>query len=150
MAYTTTMNLFGEERYLPAQPEYRRLAEEAAQLALAEWLRGIDAQHMYVFEVDGVECALECFTGHWGSEARWRWGRTAAGDPDEDDSGENVLLEVALGYRLRSQARGARRRATLPPLPPYAEGDLSADEIRAYAQARTKENLGKLILHRLD
>ena len=150
MDFTTTMNLFGEERYLPAQPAYRRLAEAAAQLALAEWLRGIDAAHMHLFEVDGVECALECFTGHWGSEARWRWGRTAAGDPDEDDSGENVLLEVALGCRLRSQARGARRRATLLSLPPYAEGDLSADEIKACAQVRAKENLGKLVLHRLS
>ena len=141
------MNLFGEERYLPAQPEYRRLAEEAAQLALAEWLRGIDAQHMYVFEVDGVECALECFTGHWGSKARWRWGRTAAGDPDEDGSGENVLLEVALGCPLLPKNRSARRRVAS--VPPYAEGDLSADEIRACAQARAKESLGKLVLHRL-
>ena len=147
MAFTTTMNLFGEERYLPAQPEYRRLAEEAAQLAVAGWLKGIDAAHTYLFEVNGIECALECFTGHWGSEARWRWGRTAAGDPDEDDSGENVLLEVALGCPLTSRKQGTRRRVTL--VPPYGEGALSADEIRACATARAKENLGKLVLHRL-
>ena len=91
------MNLFGDERYPAQHPEYLRVAVEAAQAAIAEWLRGIDGNHVYLFEVEGVECALECFAGHWGTNARWRWGRLAAGDPDENENGENILLDVALG-----------------------------------------------------
>ena len=146
MAFTMTMNLFGDERYHPQHPEYLRVAEAAAQLAIAEWLKGIGGEHMHLFEVDGVECALECFAGHWGTDARWRWGRIAAGDPDEDDSGEDILLEVALGRPLAPGKRSARRRAALPP---YAEGDLSVDEIKACALTRARENLGKLVLHQM-
>ena len=122
MAFTMTMNLFGDERYSLRHPEYLRVAEAAAQLAIAEWLQGIDREQMHLFEVDGVECALECFTGHWGTDARWRWGRTAAGDPDEDDSGEDILLDVALGRKVARPDR--RRRVGGLELPPYAEGDL--------------------------
>lgn len=145
-AFTPTLNLFGDEKHAPGSPEYRRVAEEAAQDAIAEWLKGVDAERMHVFEADGVECALECCTGHWGEESRWRWGRVDAGDPDEDESGENVLLLIALGCRLAPGVRSARRRAVLPP---YVEGALGPDEIRACARARAKENLGKLVLHPL-
>ena len=146
MTFTTTMNLFGEERYSPLHPEYLRVAEVAARLAIAEWLQGIDRAHLHLFEVVGVECALECFTGHWGMDARWRWGRTAAGDPDEDDSGEDILLDVALGRKVAPRRRKSRRR---PELPPYADGDLAPEEIKTCALARAKENLGKLVLHRM-
>ena len=147
MTYTTTMNLFGDERYPAPHPEYLRVAVEAAQAVIAEWLRGIDGNHTYLFEVEGVECALECFAGHWGTNARWRWGRLAAGDPDEDESGENILLDVALGRRLAVGKRRARADAGLPP---YTESDLSVDEIKACAETRAKENLEKLVLHRMQ
>jgi hypothetical protein len=146
MTFTTTMNLFGDERYHPKNPEYVRVAETAAQLAIAEWLQGIDSEHMHLFEVNGVECALECFTGHWGMDARWRWGRTSAGDPDEDDSGEDILLDVALGRKIAPGRQRARRRAELRP---YADGDLAEDEIKTCALTRANENLGKLVLHRM-
>ena len=145
-AFSPTLNLFGDDKHAPGSPEYRRAAEQAAQDAIAEWLRGVDADRMHLFEADGVECALECFPGHWGEESRWRWGRTDAGDPDENLSSENVLLLVALGCRLAPGVRSARRRIVLPP---YAEGALSPDEIKACARARALENLGKLILHSL-
>ena len=145
-AYTASMNLFDEEKHAPGSPVYLGVAEAAARLAIADWLQDIDGKHMYLFEVEGVECALECFTGHWGTDARWRWGRTAAGDPDEDDSGEDILLDVALGRKVAWQPGKARRR---PPLPPYAEGNLSEDEIKSCALARAKQNLGKLFLHRM-
>ena len=122
------------------------MAESAARFAVVEWLQGLDREHMHLFEVDGVECALECFTGHWGTEARWRWDRTAAGDPDEDDSGEDILLDVALGRKVAPRQQKARRQAKLPP---YAEGDLSEDDIKSCALARARENLGKLALHRM-
>lgn len=144
--FTPILNLFGDDKHAPGSPEYRRMAEEAAQDAIAEWLRGVDAHRMHLFEADGVECALECFPGHWGEESRWRWGRTKGGEPDEDESGENVLLLIALGCRLAPGVRSARRRAVLPP---YAEGALSPDEIKVCARARAQENLGKLVLHPL-
>ena len=111
------MNLFGEEKYDPRDPAYLRAAESAAHLAISDWLESVHAEHMYLFEVDGVECALERFTGHWGMEARWRWGRTAAGDPDEDESGENILLDVALGrtFLLSSDVHAVELRCSRMP-----------------------------------
>jgi hypothetical protein len=144
MPFTMTMNLFGNERYHPKHPEYLRLAEAAAKLAIAQWLEGIDPNCMHFFKVDGIECAVECFS--WGMSApRWRWGRLDAGDPDEDESGEDILLDVALGRRISPSIPKVRRRKAK--LPPYADGDLAEDEIKACAMARAKENLGKLVLH---
>lgn len=170
-AYTQTLNLFGEEKHAPGTPEYVRAAEAAARRAVTRWLTGVDGRTMHRFDVDGVECALELFTGHWGEAGseRWRCGRTGEGDPDEDYSdgedldedepheddpeeeapgedglGEDILLEIALGRRLDPARRRARRQAAPPP---YAGGDLTLEEIAAAAEARAEANLGKLVLH---
>ena len=74
MTYTTTLNLFGDERYSARHPDYFRVAVEAAQAAVAEWLRGIDGNHTYPSSRSRASSAsLECFAGHWGTNARWRW-----------------------------------------------------------------------------
>ena len=133
-----------------ASTAYRRVTRNAARTAIRKWLRGLHRSGMYLFEVDGVECALEYFNGHWGMEegGRWRWGRVGAGDPDEDMSGEDVLLEVALGGPLpRQQPSGPYRRRDTPMFSGGA--DLTRAEIRRLAAARACENLGKLVLHRL-
>ena len=133
-----------------ASAAYRRVTREAARAAIRKWLRDLHCSGMYLFEVDGVECALEYFNGHWGMEegGRWRWGRVGMGDPDENVSGEDVLLEVALGRPLpHQQPSGPRRRRDIPTF--SGGGDLTRAEIRRMAAARAFENLGKLVLHRL-
>ena len=133
-----------------ASATYRRITRDAARAAIRKWLQGLHCSGMYLFEVDGAECALEYFTGHWGMEegGRWRWGRVGAGDPDEDRLGEDVLLEVALGGPLpRQQPSGPYRRRDFPVLSGGA--DLTRAEIKSMAAARARENLGKLVLHRL-
>ncbi len=140
--------------YSATDPTYRRTAAEAARQATLEWLRGVDRRSMHLFEADGVECALEFFTGHWEGvvpygmteEGRWRWGRVDAGDPDEDESGEDVLLEVALGRTLSSDPPTSRRR---PPLSPFSDAELTTAAIRTHALARAKERLSKLVLRHL-
>ena len=133
--------------YAPANTTYQRIVRETAHDATQAWLHSLDCACMYFFQVDGVECALEFFTGHWGFEegGRWRWGRVDAGDPDEDDSGEDVLLEVALGRTLPPQPPTVRRRWALVAL--SGEADLTRTEIRALVTARARENLDKLVLY---
>ena len=134
---------------------YRRTAAGAARKAIQEWLRRVDRRSMHSFDVNGVKCALEFFTGHWGGVepygmvegGRWRWKRLDAGDPDEDESGEDVLLEVALGRPLSPEPpEGLRKRR---PFPAFSEGELTTAEIRTLSLARAKENLAKLVLRRL-
>ena len=132
--------------YTPASTTYRRTVREAARNAIQTWLRGLDRASVYSFQVDGVACALEFFTGHWGFEegGRWRWGRGDAGDPDENTSGDDVLLEVALGRALPPQPPTVRRRRDLVTF--SGEDHLTRAEIRALVSARVRENLDKLVL----
>ncbi len=137
--------------YRATDRTYGRTATEAARQAVQEWLQHVDRRSMQLFEVDGVECALEFFAGHWEGVApygmaeggRWRWGRVDAGDPDEDESGEDVLLDVALGRTLSADPATGRRR---PAFPPFSDAELTTAAIRTHALARAEENLSRLVL----
>ncbi len=48
----------------------QRIAESAAREAIQQWLHGLNRAGLYTFEVDGVECALEFFRGHWDGGGR--------------------------------------------------------------------------------
>ena len=137
-------------KYSPDAATYRRIVKDAARAAIRDWLHSLRRSGMYLFTVDGVECALEYFEGHWGFEedGRWRWGRTGAGDPDEDLSGEDVLLEVALGRALPPQRPTTPcRRRDLPAF--CGEAGLARAEIRALTAAHARENLDKIVLQSL-
>ena len=128
---------------------YRRLVRDAASASIHDWLRGLSGLGRYLFVVDGIECALEFYRGHWGMEegGRWRWGRVDAGDPDEDCSGENVLLEVALGRKLSTQPVSTIQRRR--DFPVYGDGaEFTGEEIARRTRAAATANLCKLKLHR--
>jgi hypothetical protein len=148
-----TLDLFQNEEYPSGSSAYLNAATAGARKAIQNWLGRLERGPMYLFEVAGTECALEFFTGHWEGVApygmvkggRWRWGRIDAGDPDADESGEDILLDVALGRTPAPGKRGNRRRA----LSPYSDSDLTQVEIEAHALARAEENLEKLALHKM-
>jgi hypothetical protein len=151
---STASNPSTAEKYSPGCPMYLHAATAGAGQAINEWLRRIERCPMYLFEVSGVECALEFFTSQWPGAVpygmveggRWRWGRLESGDPDEDESGEDILLDVALS---RPRVRGRQGRRYRANFPPYADGGLSQAEIEAYAVIRAVENLGKLSLRKM-
>lgn len=145
-------DLSNEEKHSPSSSLYLHAAIAGAGQAINAWLRRIKRGPTYLFEVGGVECALEFFTGHWAGVApygmveggRWRWGRLESGDPDKDGSGEDILLDVALGRPLARGMQGRRHRAKFPPYPPGS--DLTQAEVEAHAAAQAEENLTKLDL----
>ena len=144
-------NLPDEERHPPGSPPYLHAATVGAGQAINAWLRQIERGPVYLFEVAGMECALEFFTGHWAGVVpygmveggRWRWGRLESGDPDEDETGEDILLDVALS---RAPVRGRQGRRHRAKFPPYPGDDLTQAEIETHAASRAKENLKKLDL----
>ena len=133
---------------------YLYAATAGAGRAINQWLRQIERGPMYLFEVGGVECALDFLTGHWAEVApyamveggRWRWGRLESGDPDDDETGEDILLDVTLSRPLAKGRAGRRHRATFPP---YADCDLTKKEIEFHSIVRAEENLRKLTLRKM-
>ena len=145
---------FPDEKHPSGSSLYLHAAVAGAGEAINAWLKQIKRGPTYLFEFEGVECALEFFTGHWEGVVpygmveggRWRWGRLDAGDPDEDETGEDILLDVALG---RSPVRGRAGRCHRAKFPPYPGGALTQAEIRAHAAKRAEENLYALILREM-
>ena len=135
------------KKYAPASTAYQRIVREAARDTIQAWLHSLDYTHMHFFQADGVECGLQFFMGYWGlvEGGRWRWGRGDAGDPDENTSGDDVLIEIALGRALPPQPPTVRRRRNLVAL--SGEAELTRAEIRALVSARARENLNKLVLY---
>ena len=141
-----------EKKHAPGSPAYLHAATSGAGEAIHRWLCQIKRGPTYLFAVAGVECALEFCTGHWAGVApygmaeggRWRWGRLESGDPDEDESGEDILLDAALG---RPPVRGRAGRRHRAEFPAYPGGDLTQAEIKAHAATRAEQNLQKLVLH---
>ena len=141
-----------EQRYSSGEPMYLHVATAAVRSVIVEWLNTLERGPVYLFEVESVECALEFVPDHAEGFAphglveggRWRWGRLESGDPDEDETGEDILLDVALSRPLARGRQGRRHRTAFPP---YRGGDLTHAEVAEYAVVRAKVNLGRLSLH---
>ena len=146
-----------EARYLPGDKEYIRAAKAGAWQAVKLWLKRLEASpeldpyRPFEFKANGVQCFIQFHPGHWGGVipygipggGRWIWAREGI-DPDEDLSGEDVLLDVALGRPIGPKPLHCNRRGGLPP---YARSELTLAQVERRARARARRNLAGLGLH---